>query len=112
LSCSTDRSSTVITHLTSNERSSSPLTVDADKDLTDVGLTRQSPIYHAILSKLFERIVAQRIWEHPQQFELLPVGQSGFRPRHSSKTAILLFYRIYWLLWNEVNSRSLPLLMT
>jgi hypothetical protein len=60
----------------------------AGKDPSDVGSYR--PIANLpVLSKLFERLVAQRIWEHLQQFELLPVVQSGFRSGHSSETAIL-----------------------
>jgi hypothetical protein len=47
-----------------------------------------SNFYQCILSKLFERMVAQRISEYLQQFELLPVGQSRSRPGHSSETAI------------------------
>lgn len=43
----------------------------------------------SVLSKLFERVVAVQIWEHLSRFDLLPATQSGFRPGHSSETAIL-----------------------
>jgi hypothetical protein len=43
----------------------------------------------SVLSKLFERVVADQIWNHLQRFDLLPPTQSGFRPGYSTETATL-----------------------
>jgi hypothetical protein len=84
--------------------------VKPGSDLTDFGSYR--PIANLeVLSKLFERMVAQRIWEYLQQFELLPVGQSGFPPGHSSETAIRRVFVgfIGCCIWIEVTRRhSVP----
>ena len=57
-------------------------------DATDVASYR--PIANLlVLSKLFELVVVGQIWNYLSTNELLPATQSGFRPGHSSETAIL-----------------------
>ncbi len=62
--------------------------VKAGKDPTDVESYRLIAKL-SVLSKLFERMIAHQIWGHPLQFNLLPAVQSGFRPGHSTESAIL-----------------------
>jgi hypothetical protein len=72
----------------------------AGKDPINVGSYR--PLANLPeLSKLFERMVAQQIWVHLQQYEPRPVGQSGFRADHSSEAGELFcaFYRNNWQPW-------------
>ena len=42
-----------------------------------------------VISKLLERLVCRRLFEHLQSAELLPVHQSAYRPHHSTETAML-----------------------
>ena len=65
-----------------------PIVKKAGTDASDVRSYR--PITNlSVLSKLFERMVARQIWEHLTLFDLLPATQSGFRPGHSTESAIL-----------------------
>jgi hypothetical protein len=57
-------------------------------DVTDVESYR--PIANLpVLSKLFERVVASKIWDYESTNELLPTTQSGFRSSYSTETAVL-----------------------
>ena len=41
-----------------------------------------------VLSKLLERLVARQLSSYLTSADLLPILPSGFRPRHSTETAI------------------------
>jgi Reverse transcriptase (RNA-dependent DNA polymerase) len=43
----------------------------------------------SVLSKLFERVVARQLRNYRHIHNLLPMFRSGFRPGHSTETAIL-----------------------
>ena len=42
-----------------------------------------------MLSKLVERLVVRQLMDFLQSTDLLPANQSGFRPGHSTETAVL-----------------------
>jgi len=57
-------------------------------DTTDVSSYR--PISNPpVLSKLLERLVVRQLMDYLQSADLLPANQSGFRPGHSTETAVL-----------------------
>ena len=65
-----------------------PIVKKAGLDSADVGSYR--PIANlSVLSKLFERVVARQLRNYLHINNLLPTFQSGFRPGHSTETAIL-----------------------
>lgn len=42
-----------------------------------------------VLSKVIEKILAEQIWKHLREYDLIPTAQSGFRSGHSCSTALL-----------------------
>ncbi len=65
-----------------------PIVKKAGMDAADVNSYR--PISNLpVISKLFERLVARQLMGYLTAADLLPPRQSGFRPGHSTETAIL-----------------------
>jgi hypothetical protein len=65
-----------------------PIIKKTGLDSTDVGSYR--PISNlSVVSKLLERIVARQVMAYLTSADLLPSLQSGFRPGHSTETAVL-----------------------
>jgi hypothetical protein len=65
-----------------------PIVKKAGMDAADVNSYR--PISNLpVISKLFERLVARQLMYYLTAADLLPARQSGFRPGHSTETAIL-----------------------
>ena len=65
-----------------------PIIKKAGLDTTDVSSYR--PISNlSVVSKLLERIVARQLMAYLSSADLLPTLQSGFRPFHSTETAVL-----------------------
>jgi hypothetical protein len=65
-----------------------PIVKKAGLDTTDVGSYR--PISNlSVVSKLLERIVVRQLMAYLSSADLLPALQSGFRPSHSTETAVL-----------------------
>ena len=57
-------------------------------DATDTSSYR--PISHlSVLSKLLERLVVSQLMKYLTSADLLPLLQYGFRPGHSTETAVL-----------------------
>lgn len=70
------------------EASVTPILKKAGLDSTDVSSYR--PISNlSVLSKLLERLVVRQLMEYLTSADLLPSLQSGFRPGHSTETAVL-----------------------
>ena len=65
-----------------------PIVKKPGLDATDVNSYR--PISNlSVLSKLLERLAARQLMHYLTSANLLPTRQSGFRPRHSTETAVL-----------------------
>jgi len=65
-----------------------PIVKKAGLDKEDVQSYR--PISNlSVLSKLIERLIARRLIDYIRDANLLPSFQSGFRPLHSTETAVL-----------------------
>ena len=65
-----------------------PIVKKAGLDTTDVSSYR--PISNlSVVSKLLERIVVRQLMAYLSSADLLPTLQSGFRPGHSTETAVL-----------------------
>ena len=86
----------------SRTHSFTPIVKKAELDHTDASSCR--PISNLpVLSKLLERLVVRQIMEYLTSAELFPPLQSGIRPGHSPKTAILLVMSdTYWLSTVEI----------
>jgi len=65
-----------------------PTLKNPDMDTTDVSSYR--PISNLpLLSKLLQRLVVRQLIDYLQSTDLLPVNHCGFRPGHSTETAVL-----------------------
>jgi len=85
-----------------------PVRTKAGLDVADVRSYR--PISNLpVLSKLLERFVVLQLMDYLTSANLLPQLQSGFRPCHSTVTAVLKIYPIFfrpsteviWLFWSS-----------
>jgi hypothetical protein len=84
-----------------------PILKKADLDSDDVRSYR-SISNLSVISKLLERIVANQLTEYLQRNHLLPLLQSGFRPMHSTETAVL---RVLSDILAAVDKEMLPVLI-